>query len=459
VRLDADGIVMALGGVLVSNTVLPPSMRVSIDTRTIDRGDLYVALRGEQFDGHNFVGEAVDKGAGCVLVDDKASIVPSVPAIVVRDTKRAYMMLAHLARTRVPGPVIAVTGSAGKTTTKSFLCDLLNASGRSAVATPENENNEIGVSKFFLTLLDGSEAMLVVEMGCRHRGDIAALVNVAEPAIGILTNIGEAHLEIMGSREAIAETKWELFGNGAHAVLNLHDAASRARGDALFDEPHYFGVGSAEPAEHGRSTIVRDATTVEVYENQKLLQRLPIEVRFPGKHNLANLAAAFAAALDLGVTPAELAQMVGTLALPHGRYEAVQLPGGARVVFDAYNASLSGTLATLEAFLGETARRRIVVFGSMAELGDESSQMHHQVGVTAAEGGVDVILAGGNYGDDIVRGARDVRFTGEIVRYTDNAEAAAWLRRHLREHDVVLLKGSRMYRMEEILEALQGTAA
>jgi len=459
VRLDANGIVMALGGVLVSNTELPPSMRVSIDTRTVDRGDLYVALRGENYDGHNFVGEAVDKGAACVLVDDKDAIVEGVPAIVVRDTKRAYMMLAHLARTRVDGPVVAVTGSAGKTTTKTFLRDLLNASGRSAVGTPENENNEIGVSKFFLTLIDGSEATLVVEMGCRHRGDIAALVNVAEPAVGILTNIGEAHLEILGTREAIAETKWELFGNGAHAILNLEDAASRARGHSLFDEPRYFGTGAAEPPEHGHAVIVRDASTVELFEGGALLKRLPIEAQFPGRHNLANLAAAFAGALELGVTPEELAPMVATLTLPHGRYETIQLPAGARVIFDAYNASLTGTLATLEAFLGESGHRRVAVFGSMAELGEESSPMHHRVGARAAEGGVDVILAGGQFGDDIVRGARDAHFRGELVRYTENSEAVAWLRRHLRADDVVLLKGSRMYRMEEILEALQGTPA
>lgn len=458
-RLDADGIVMALGGVLVSNTELPPSMRVSIDTRMLDRGDLYVAIRGDRFDGHDFVAEAVDKGAGCVLVDDKDAIVAGVPAIVVRDSKRAYMMLAHLARTRVTGPVVAVTGSAGKTTTKSFLADLLNASGHPAVATPENENNEIGVSKFFLTLPDGSDPTLIVEMGMRHRGDIAALVNVAEPAAGIITNIGEAHLEIMGTREAIAETKWELFGNGAHAILNLDDTASRRRGLTLFDEPSYFGAGPAQPPEQGHATIVRDATTVELYEDGKLIKRLPVETNFPGMHNLANLAAAFAAALELGVTPGELAPMVGALTLPHGRYEAIRLPDGARIIFDAYNASLTGTLATLEAFLGERARRRIVVLGSMAELGDESAQMHQRVGAAAAEGGVDVILAGGQFGDDIVRGARDARFKGDVLRYTENAEAAAWLRRHLRADDVVLLKGSRMYHMEEILEALQGTAA
>ena len=456
-KLEAPDIVDALGDILVSKTQLPPRMRVSIDTRTIDRGDLYVALRGERFDGHDFVAEAVDKGAGCVLVDDPDTLVDGVPAIVVHDTKRAYMMLARSARARVDGTVVGVTGSAGKTTTKSFLRDLLNASGRSAIATPENENNEIGVSKFFLTLPERSDATLVVEMGMRHRGDIAALVDVAQPAIGILTNIGEAHLELLGTREAIAEAKWELFGNGARAILNVDDAASRARRHRLFEEPHYFGAGASRPPERGCATIVRDARTVELYKDGKLEKRLPIEARFPGMHNLANLAAAFAGALALGVDAEELAPMVATLTLPHGRYESVHLPGGARVIFDAYNASLSGTLATLEAFLAERARRRILVFGSMAELGEESPQMHHRVGVAAAQGGVDVILAGGRYGDDVVRGARDAQFRGELVRYAENAEAAAWLQRHVASGDVILLKGSRMYHMEEIFEALQGT--
>jgi UDP-N-acetylmuramoyl-tripeptide--D-alanyl-D-alanine ligase len=368
------------------------------------------------------------------------------------------MTLAHLARTRVTGTVVGVTGSTGKTTTKTFLRDLLNGTGRAAVATPENENNEIGVSKFFLTLVEGSDATLVVEMGCRHPGDIAALVNVAEPSYGILTNIGEAHLEIMGSREVIAETKWELFGCGAHAIINLDDAASRARGHTLFDEPRYFGVAGSQPSERGHSTIVRDAATLEIYEDAKM-KRFPIEAQFPGVHNLANLSAAIAGAIALGVPPEELAPVVWTLTLPHGRYERSELPGGARVVFDAYNASLSGTLATLAAFLGENGERRITVFGSMAELGDESATMHRNVGAAAADGGIDVILAGGRYGDDIVRGARDAHFTGELVRYHDNDEAVDWLRRHLRAGDVVLLKGSRMYKMEDILTGLQGTAA
>jgi UDP-N-acetylmuramoyl-tripeptide--D-alanyl-D-alanine ligase len=453
-RLEAHQIVDALATSLVSKTDLPSLMRVSIDTRTIDRGDLYVALRGEHYDGHAFVGEAIEKGAACVLVDSASAVIPGVPAIVVRDTKRAYMTLAHLARTRVSGTVVGVTGSTGKTTTKTFLCDLLNGTGRPAVATPENENNEIGVSKFFLTLVDGTDTILIAEMGCRHPGDIAALVNVAEPGYGVLTNVGEAHLEIMGSREIIAQTKWELFGCGAHAIINIDDAASRARSHTLFEEPRYFGAGASQPPEHGHATIVRDANTLEIYADGKM-QRFPIEARFPGMHNLANLAAALAAAISLGVPAEELAPVVWTLCLPHGRYERAELAGGARVVFDAYNASLTGTLATLQAFLTESAQRRITVFGSMAELGDESSQMHHSVGVAAAEGGIDVILAGGRYGDDILRGARDAQFRGELVRYEENAEAVNWLRRHLRGGDVVLLKGSRMYRMEQIVAGLR----
>lgn len=455
-RLDAREIVHGLDAKLVCPTPLPETLAVSIDTRSLQPGDLYVALRGERFDGHQFIGEAVDKGAAAVMVDDPGAIVEGLPALIVPNTKRAYMMLAHLARMHLHGPVLAITGSTGKTTTKAFLRDLLGGANVDVVATPENENNEIGVSKFFLGLERDSEATLVVEMGARHPHDIAALVNVAEPGFGILTNIGEAHLEIFGTREAIAEAKWELFGNGAAAILNIEDAASRARGHTLLSPPRYFGTGPVEAPPHGHATIVRDALTLEVVEDGASAQ-YPIEVHLPGAHNLANLAAAFAGAIALGVPPERLAPLASTLVLPHGRYEVTALPGGVRVIFDAYNASLSGTLATLHAFLGERAKRRIVVFGSMAELGAEARQMHHRIGVAAAEGEVDVILAGGRFAAEILQGARDIGARGELVTYEENAQAVAWLREHLREGDVVLLKGSRMYRMEEIFDGIRGS--
>jgi UDP-N-acetylmuramoyl-tripeptide--D-alanyl-D-alanine ligase len=432
---------------------LPGLLTIVTDSRSIRAGETYLALRGERFDGHAFVADAFAKGAATCIVADAASVPEGRPALLVSDTLRAYLDLAHLARGRIRGPVVAITGSAGKTTTKAFLAQLLSAADVPAVATPENENNEIGVSKFFLRLDDDDARVAVVEMGARKYLDLDVLVDCALPNIGILTNIGEAHMEIFGTRERLAATKWGLFARGARAVLNLADEVSRARANTLPAPPLWFGVGEALPPIGAPAVVVRDATTLVVHDGTARVEH-PIEVRVPGTHNRANLAAAIAAAIALGTSPSQLAPHVGELTLPAGRYESHALAHGGRLIFDAYNASLSGTLATLATFAQETAMRRIAVLGGMAELGDESAVMHERAGSAAARA-ADVVLAGGAFAEATARGAREAGLAADaVVCYGDNAAAVAWLRANLTAGDVVLLKGSRMYAMEEIRRAL-----
>ncbi|MGA8533947.1 MAG: Mur ligase family protein, partial [Candidatus Tumulicola sp.] len=196
----------------------PEDVRASTDTRTLREGDTFVALRGANFDGHDFTHEAVRRGARMLVVERADARVPGTAAMVVTDTQRAYMALASLARRLFNGRVLAITGSAGKTTCKAFVTQLLATRyGGRLIAAPGNENNEIGVSALLLRASNEEHDVVVVEIGARRFGDVAALVAVARPHVGILTNIGEAHVEIMGTRERLAETKWALFAEGAQA--------------------------------------------------------------------------------------------------------------------------------------------------------------------------------------------------------------------------------------------------
>lgn len=428
----------------------PKRLRIVTDTRALEPGDTFLALRGERFDGHAFLPQALEKGAAAFVVDEAQTLPPLAGALIVRDTKRAYMDLASAARELFTGRVIAITGSAGKTTTKHLLAQLLAAQyGEDRVlASPANENNEIGVSKLLLAALPLHE-VLAIEMGARHEGEIAELVQIARPHIGVLTNIGDAHLEIFGSRERLARTKWGLFSQGAQAVLNADDSESALRAPALSTAPLWFGIGT--PRIPG--VWVVDAQTLLVSNGQE--HRYAIDVQLPGKHNRTNLAAAVAAALAAGVPAQTIAAAIPTLTLPAGRYQTFAVEGKPRLIYDAYNANTSGMLAALDAFAAERAARRIAVLASMAELGSDAPAMHERVGAHAARSGVDMLLVGGDFAECIAQGALASGLPRErIVPFTDNERAAAWLREHAHADDAVLLKGSRKYKMEEIIQEL-----
>ncbi|HEY9179480.1 MAG TPA: UDP-N-acetylmuramoyl-tripeptide--D-alanyl-D-alanine ligase [Candidatus Baltobacteraceae bacterium] len=432
---------------------LPPELRIVTDTRMLAPGDTFLALRGERFDGHAFLEQAHEKGARGFIVDDAAAVPQGAAALVVGDTKRAYMDLAAAARSLYEGLVLAITGSSGKTTTKYLLAQLLAAHyGEDRVlASPANENNEIGVSKLLLSSTQ-QHAVLVIEMGARHEGDIAELVQIAQPHIGVLTNIGEAHLEIFGSRERLARTKWGLFSQGAQAVLNAEDSELSLRAAALPAPPVWFGTG--EPRTPG--VWIVDEHTLAVFSGGTM-ERFPIDVLLPGRHNRQNLAAAVAAALLLGVPAEELVPVIPLLSLPAGRYQTIAVAGKPRLIYDAYNANTSGMIAALDAFAAERAARRIAVLASMAELGPDAQAMHERVGAHAAQSGVDVLLVGGEFAQSLAQGALAGGFTRErIVEFADNAAAARWLRENAHPQDAVLLKGSRKYQMEEIIQELLG---
>lgn len=458
--LPLDVAVSATDARLLDASAAPATVRVSTDTRCLERGDTFVALRGERFDGHRFVAEAVSRGAAMLLIDRADAHVAGTAALLVSDTKSAYMALARAARRRFTHRVIAITGSAGKTTTKAFLAQLLAVKyGDRVLSAPANENNEIGVSRLLLRASNELHDVLVVEMGARHYGDIALLVELALPEIGILTNVGDAHLEIMGSRERLEATKWALFSHGAFPILNAADTASRRRCVELGRPAHWFAT--EETATTAREPMA-ELERLTVLTADRLVNRdggktteYPVRFQLPGTHNRANAAAAIAGAIELDVPPEWMPAAISKLQLPEGRYDAIPLVNGTRLIYDAYNANASGMMAALDAFASERAARRIAVLASMAELGTESRALHERVGAHAA-GLVDVLVVRGEHASDFVRGAtRGGLSPAQIVFVDTNAQAAAWLRRYAKPDDVVLLKGSRKYKLEEIVEELR----
>ncbi|MDQ6931810.1 MAG: UDP-N-acetylmuramoyl-tripeptide--D-alanyl-D-alanine ligase [Candidatus Eremiobacteraeota bacterium] len=457
-KLTYEEALDATRGSAVHPARFPSCFDIVTDSRALRGKEVYLALRGTRFDGHAFTREAYDKGAGGAILERVPDGCGDIPCIIVADTKAAYMALAAAARSHVRGRVIAISGSTGKTTTKGFLEQMLRSQyGKHIAATPSNENNEIGVSKLLLSVRP-DDAFVIVEMGARHYHDLAPLTDMARPHVAILTNIGEAHLEIMGSLENVAQTKWEIFKNGAQAVLNWSDGVSRERCSSLKREPHWFiGANCSGRKDRPRRLTALTRTSLSAYRNDAC-ERVPTEAKLPGDHNLSNIAAAAACAAEVGMPLRSIARAIPTLQLPPGRYEVIAIDGRARIIYDGYNASMSGTIATLDAFADECGRR-IAVLSSMAELGPEASQMHAVVGAHLGKVGVTIVLVGGEFADDLARGARQAGIPrGNVIPFASNAQAVCWLRANTGAGDVVLVKGSRKYRLEEVVEALRADA-
>jgi len=432
----------------------------STDSRTLRRGQTFVALRGPNFDGHRFIGAALGAGAAALVVDDAGAITRGVdvPTILVADAKHAYLAGAAAARRLYRALVVGITGSNGKTTTKTMAAQLIGRFRR-VVATPANENNELGVAKLCYAL-DDSVDVAIAEFGARHPGEIEQLVQVAAPDVAVLTNIGEAHLEFFRDIDELARTKFAIFSGGARAVCNAADAWTRRLADEngmgkramwarLCGEPEAPGL-SIEAGEPQGGRVAVSLGASHAFASWHLI----------GEHHLKDALLAAGAALQCGLRFEEAIAGFADLRLPPGRFELHALPGGATAVYDAYNASPTSMQHALRAFAALSGRCHIAVLGSMAELGSGAVSGHEATGAAAAAARVDALYCGGDHAQTLARGALDAGMPPTTVHtYVTNAEIAQTLRDVLRPDDVVLLKGSRVQRMEEILNALLATAS
>ncbi|MEV5711596.1 UDP-N-acetylmuramoyl-tripeptide--D-alanyl-D-alanine ligase [Actinoallomurus sp. NPDC052274] len=426
---------------------------VVIDSRQAGLGALFVAFRGEHADGHDFAAQAVEAGAAAVLAERPVG----VPAIVVDDVLTALGALARAVVDRLPETtVIGVTGSAGKTSTKDLLARLTGRLGP-AVAPPGSFNNEIGHP---LTVLRADEGTryLVLEMGARGLGHIAHLARVARPDIGVVLNVGSAHIGEFGSREVVAKAKGELVEavppHGV-AVLNADDPLVRAMAARTPARITLFGRApeadvraedeSLDDAGRPRFTLVTPTGSAAV------------ALRLYGAHTVSNALAAAAVAHELGMPAADIAEVLSE-ATPASRWrmEVTERPDGVTVINDAYNANPESVRSALDTLVHMArGRRAFAVLGEMAELGATTVSEHERIGTHAARGGLTGLIAVGETAASVLKGAGQVgSWTGEGVRVEDADAAVAALGERLRPGDVVLVKGSRVAGLEKVAQAV-----
>jgi UDP-N-acetylmuramoyl-tripeptide--D-alanyl-D-alanine ligase len=423
---------------------------VSTDSRTLEAGNLFVALQGPNFDGHDYVAAAKERGAAAAavtrLLDDVA-----LPQMQVRDTRLALGRLARYWRDRFAGRVVAVTGSNGKTTVKELIASILDRQAPT-LATAGNLNNDIGLP---LTLfqLEDTHRFAVLELGANHPGEIAYLASIARPDVAVVNNAGPAHLEGFGSLEGVANAKGELFqalaGEGV-AVINADDAfaplwRSFADGARIVD----FGID--HPAAVSAKLISLQAggeVTIETPAG-----RVHTRLALSGRHNLMNALAATAAAVALEIPPAVIAEGLAAMRPVSGRLQTQQGTAGCRVIDDTYNAnpaSLRAALDVLAALPGE----HWLVLGDMGELGPDSVELHRHAGRAALESGVRRLFTLGELAGEAAQAF------GEGASGHVSIEALVGAVTQAVHADVTLLvKGSRAMRMERVVRALTASTA
>jgi UDP-N-acetylmuramoyl-tripeptide--D-alanyl-D-alanine ligase len=482
-----DELARATGGRWIGS---PPARieGVSTDTRTLGTGCLFVALRGERFDAHDYLADAASKGAAALAVSAAwaSGHEPPLPALAVPDTLAALGAVARLHRRRFDVPVVAVTGSNGKTTTREMIAAILATRGK-VLKTEGNLNNEVGVP---LTLfgLDSSHTAAVIEMGMNHPGEIARLAAIAEPRVGVVTLAAPAHLEGLGTVDRVADAKAELYqglpANGI-AVANADDPRMLKRAQASGRRRLTFAVG------RGRRG---DVVVLELLDpgadglrftlgigNREVPVHMPALV---GVHNAANAAAAAAAAVALGCTDREIAEGLAAVRPVGRRLRLERLPSGLELVDDCYNAnpaSMTAALRTLadlvrasglrnqasglrprasgEAGDGQrspprSGARAVAVLGDMLELGAFEEEAHRELGAEAARAGVAALAAFGPRSRATAEAARAAGLAD--VFHTEDMDALVrWARASVAPTDVLLVKGSRGMKLERLVEALR----
>ncbi len=462
--VTAEEIAAAVGAESLTGPAGAVMSGVGTDTRTLKPGELFFALRGERFDGHDFISAALELGAGGVVCETSwtgaAAPAGAQAVIVVGDTLRALGDMASWWRHNHTAAVAALTGSSGKTTTKEMAAGILDLEG-STLRSRGNFNNLIGLP---LTLfgLRGEHRYAVLEMGMNRPGEIARLTEIADPQAGLITNVARAHLEGLGDIRAVARAKAELLDHMSpkgFAILNGDDALLMAEASRFGGDLITFGLG---PQNDFRAEKIREmgregTEFTLVYESG---QRIDIRLSAPGRQNVWNALAASALAVKLGASTRNVVRGLAAYRGVPGRFSVMDLPGGAILVDDTYNANPSSLKAALESLEGLAAGegRIIVCLGDMLELGRETVPAHLEAGRMAAEHGAEYMLVMGDQADHVIRGALDSGFpAGRAHRIRTHEEMADEILDLLEKGDLILLKASRGMQFERVLERLYGT--
>lgn len=450
-NIKLQDIVKAIGGKLLVEGKQRDFSRVVIDSRKVNKGDIFFAIKGENFDAHKFVDNVLENGAGLVIVhkeEEYKSFSEDSSIVLVEDTKKALLDLASFYIDTLDIKVVGITGSTGKTSTKDLIAAALSEKYK-VFKTKGNFNNDIGMPLMILELNKDYE-VAILEMGMSNLGEIETLARVAKPDIAVITNIGTSHMENLKTRDNILKAKIEittLFNENNVLIVNgendkLHDLESNNyKIVKIGTESDYNFKGC-------RIIINKDNIEFSVKENGRAIDQT-IFVPVPGKHNVLNSLLAVAVARHLGVSYEEIAEGIKNLEATSMRLDVIKHEGYT-IINDAYNASPDSMIAALEV-LKTYEGRKIAVLGTMKELGEESPKAHEEVAKYAKDSKVDMLITLGEFNSDFEAG-----FGSENFKAFDSIEDIVhYLKQNLKDGDVLLVKASRSMKFENIINELQ----
>lgn len=460
VDVTLESLAAAAAGRILSGEPQMPVGNVTTDTRTLQRGDFFVALRGPRFDGNAFVGDALNRGAAGAMVDtgfeERADVLTRGAIVQVADTTRGLQDLARTVRTAAATKVIAITGSAGKTTTKETIAAFLGKRFQ-VVKNKGNLNNHIGLPLSLLQLRTGPD-VAVMELGMNHAGEISTLVAIADPDVRVWTNVGDAHLGFFESSDAIADAKAEILERANERtvlVCNADDPHVMSRVANFAGRVVTFGAAAGADV---RATDIEDRGV----DGMRARVSTPageatIDTPLLGRGNLSNVLAAVAVAVDLGVPMSEVTEAAARLQPADHRGAVHRLQGGITLIDDSYNSSPAALQRALEVVARETrAARKVAVLGEMLELGHASTAKHEECGRAAARAGLRLLFAvGGPAAGALANAAVSAGMPASAVTYVERSEPAADLVKNaVRAGDLVLVKGSRGIRTDLVVDRL-----
>lgn len=433
---------------------------VSTDSRNIKGGELFVPLAGENFDGHDFIKDALEKGAAAALCEmrKKGKLGPCNDRsliIFVDNTQKALLMLAGYYRNLFNIPFVAVTGSVGKTTTKNMIAEVLKTRFE-VLKTEGNFNNEIGLP-LTLFCLDKRHQIGVVEMGMSGLGEIRRLSAVVKPNVSVITNIGVAHIEKLGSKQNIARAKMEILEplkRDDLAVLNADSPELWEKRDDIVPRTVYFGLERGDVRVGNIESFGNNGIKFHIYGKYGDMR---FEVPLPGSHNAKNAAAALAVGFELGLSEKQIQEGFSNLKAAKMRMEFKKSKTGAVIIDDTYNANPDSMKAALD-ILAESGRgkKKAAVLGDMRELGDYSKTAHREVGRYAADK-TDILVAIGEFSGDMAEGFCEKRSdTNSLFKYNATSSAAKDIKKIVEDCDIILIKASRAMKLEEITMVLMG---
>lgn len=431
---------------------------ITTDSRQVKRGALFCALAGEHFDGHDYVRVAFRKGAAGALIQKRRRVHAPQRGwlLTVDDTLHALGAVAAKWRSHFAIPLIAVTGSNGKTTTKEMIAALLSTHYR-VLKTEYNYNNLIGLPWTLFRMTNRHQAA-VVELGMNAPGEISRLAQIAQAQVAVITNVARAHLEGVGSLAGVARAKAEILQHlppDGLAVLNADDARvmKMAQQSPAPVRTYGFGADAEIRGHHYKSDLLKGCHfQVRIGSNH-----VDVHLDLPGRHNVLNALAAIAVADHFNIPHRSWTRGLRHIQLPYGRMTRTRLPNGALLINDSYNANPDSVREALKQLANlKTKQRKIVVLGTMLELGAHSVRAHREIGRAAVAAGTDLLFAVGPWSDHIIRGARNGHFSSKQIYHCETAQAAgSILSDMVQRGDVILLKGSRDIHLESIIEDLQ----